>query len=180
MTKNFRMLFSLCLALSLPAAAQTSVVPDAPSGETMREAESVPSSRTFTAPATSAKWAELRPPVLVGGPESGNTESAAVTAKPPQPFGRVMGPGYWAVMGSMFASFAVNAEGLYNCPKCSSVPSELHRRGMLYGIGIPVNAGFTWAGYHMKKRGNHLWFLPPTLFTAANAGLAYHWHSNSK
>jgi hypothetical protein len=92
--------------------------------------------------------------------------------------GRTADVKYYFVVSSLAASTVANAEALVRCDNCTFVPWELHRRGITYGIGIPVNIGVSYLSYRWKKAGHRWWYLPSAVLTAGNAYLAYHWASS--
>jgi hypothetical protein len=89
---------------------------------------------------------------------------------------------YLALTGAMFSASTANAELTLRClnkhPSCNDVPSSLHSRTALYGIGIPADLGVAYLTYYMKKKHSHIWYVPAAAVTAANVFLgirAYRW-----
>ena len=124
-----------------------------------------------TTPAADASAAQSAP--LPEAPAPRNTP-----VPPAGSMGRTADVKYYFVVSSLAASTVANAEALVRCDNCTFVPWELHRRGMTYGIGIPVNIGVSYLSYRWKKAGHRWWFVPSAVLTAGNAYLAYHWASS--
>jgi hypothetical protein len=89
---------------------------------------------------------------------------------------------YLAVTGGMFGASIINAELTVHClnvhPSCNDVPTSLHSRAALYGIGIPADIGVAYLTYIMKKKHSHIWYVPAALVTGANLFFgvrAYRW-----
>jgi hypothetical protein len=89
---------------------------------------------------------------------------------------------YLALTGSMFSASVVNAELTMHCldrhASCNDVPNSLSRRRALYGIGIPADLGVAYLTYYLKRKHNHMWYIPAAGVTAANVFFgyrAYHW-----
>jgi hypothetical protein len=89
---------------------------------------------------------------------------------------------YFAVTGMMFSASIANAELTLNClnkhASCNDVPSSLHSRAAMYGIGIPADLGVAYLTYFMKRKHSHMWYVPAAAVTAANVFLgvrAYRW-----
>jgi hypothetical protein len=89
---------------------------------------------------------------------------------------------YFAVTGGMIGASIANAELTINClgrhPACNDVPTSLQSRAAIYGIGIPADLGVAYLTYCMKRKHNHLWYVPAAAVTGANlffAYRAYHW-----
>jgi hypothetical protein len=87
---------------------------------------------------------------------------------------------YLAVTGAMFSASVANAELTLNCltkhASCNDVPTSLHSRAALYGIGIPADLGIAYLTYHMKKKHSHIWYVPAAAVTGANLFFAYRAH----
>lgn len=92
---------------------------------------------------------------------------------------KVMDWKYTAVTGALFAASASNAETLVRCDNCTYIPLSMHRRGVTYGVGLPIDIAVSYFGYRLKKQGHRWWYVPSVALTAANAYLSYHW-ANSK
>jgi hypothetical protein len=89
---------------------------------------------------------------------------------------------YLALTGGMFGASVANAELTINClgrhPSCNDVPPSLKSRAAIYGIGIPADLGVAYLTYCLKRKHNHIWFVPAAAVTGANlffAYRAYHW-----
>jgi len=89
---------------------------------------------------------------------------------------------YFAVTGVMFSASIANAELTLSClnkhRSCNDVPSSLHSRAAMYGIGIPADLGIAYLTYFMKRKHSHIWYVPAAAVTVANAFLgvrAYRW-----
>jgi hypothetical protein len=89
---------------------------------------------------------------------------------------------YLALTGGMVGASIANAELTINClgrhPSCNDVPSSLKSRAAIYGIGIPADLGVAYLTYCLKRKHNHVWYVPAAAVTGANlffAYRAYHW-----
>lgn len=89
---------------------------------------------------------------------------------------------YLLVTGGMFGASIANAELTVRClnvhTECNDVPSALHSRAALYGIGIPADLGVAYLTYFMKKKHSRIWYVPAALVGGANLFLgvrAYRW-----
>ena len=89
---------------------------------------------------------------------------------------------YLMFTGGMFAASVANAELTLHClsqhASCNDVPSSLKSRAAIYGIGIPAELGVAYLTYCLKRKHNHMWFVPAAAVTGANiffAYRAYHW-----
>lgn len=89
---------------------------------------------------------------------------------------------YLLFTGGMVGASIVNAELTLHClnkhPSCNDVPPSLQRRAAVYGIGIPADLGIAYLTYYLKRKHNHMWYIPPAAVTGANiffAWRAYHW-----
>ncbi|HWY56806.1 MAG TPA: hypothetical protein VNZ03_20230 [Terriglobales bacterium] len=94
----------------------------------------------------------------------------------------VMDRNYLLLTGGMFGASILNAELTLRClnthTSCNDVPSSLKSRAAMYGIGIPADLGIAYLTYHLKRKHNHMWFVPEAVVTGANAFLAvraYRW-----
>jgi hypothetical protein len=108
------------------------------------------------------------PPAAMGGPLA--------------PDRSVADRNYLLVTGGMFGASVFNAEVTLHCLKehtdCNDVPSSLHSRAALYGIGIPADLGIAYLTYYMKKRHGSMWYVPAAVVTGANLFFgvrAYRW-----
>jgi hypothetical protein len=89
---------------------------------------------------------------------------------------------YLMFTGGMFAASVANGELTLHClnqhASCNDVPSSLKSRAAIYGIGIPAELGVAYLTYCLKRKHNHMWYLPAVAVTGANiffAYRAYHW-----
>jgi hypothetical protein len=89
---------------------------------------------------------------------------------------------YLMLTGGMFGASVANAELTLRClnqhASCNDVPPSLHSRAAIYGIGIPVDLGIAYLTYCLKRKHNHMWYVPAAAVTGANiffAYRAYHW-----
>jgi len=89
---------------------------------------------------------------------------------------------YLLFTGGMFAASVINTELTLRClnkhPSCNDVPSSFRSRADLYGVGIPAELGIAYLTYCMKRKHNHLWYIPTAVVTGANLFLAvqaYRW-----
>jgi hypothetical protein len=89
---------------------------------------------------------------------------------------------YLALTGGMFGASIANAELTVHClsrhASCNDVPSSLQSRAAIYGIGIPADLGVAYLTYCLKRKHNHIWYVPAAAVTGANlffAYRAYHW-----
>jgi hypothetical protein len=129
-----------------------------------------------------------RPDTSTGEPAASPVVKRESHGAPPAAMGGPLGVDrgvadrkYWAITGAMFSASVANAELTLRCLKqhpCNDVPSSLHSRVALYGIGIPADLGVAYLTYYMKKKHSRVWYVPAALVTAANvyAGVrAYRW-----
>jgi hypothetical protein len=89
---------------------------------------------------------------------------------------------YFLVSGGMVGASIMNAELTLHCLNthvfCNDVPSSLKNRSAIYGIGIPADLGIMYLTYTLKRKHNHMWYVPAAAVTGANlffAYRAYHW-----
>jgi hypothetical protein len=89
---------------------------------------------------------------------------------------------YLALTGGMFGASIANAELTVHClnrhASCNDVPPSLQSRAAIYGIGIPADFGVAYLTYCLKRKHNHIWYVPAAAVTGANlffAYRAYHW-----
>ena len=82
----------------------------------------------------------------------------------------------------MFGSSIVNTELTLRClnkhPSCNDVPANFRRRLDLYAVKIPAELGFAYLTYYLKRKHNHMWYVPAAVVTGANVFLgvrAYRW-----
>ena len=85
---------------------------------------------------------------------------------------------YLALTGGMFGASVANAELTIYClgrhPSCNDVPPSLKSRAAIYGIGIPADLGVAYLTYCLKRKHNHIWYVPAAAVTGANIFFAYH------
>jgi hypothetical protein len=86
---------------------------------------------------------------------------------------------YSAVTGALFAASISDAETLVRCDNCTYVPASMHRRGVTFGAGLPIDVAVSYLGYKLKKHGHRWWYVPAVALTAANAYLSYHWSASA-
>lgn len=123
-----------------------------------------------------SQLATLRPPPLLA---DFSPEEQVAANTPPRSFQKTIDASYWTVTAALAASSVANAEALYGCSNCAFLPASMHRRGVTYGIGVPVTVGVAYLGYYLKKNGHHWWYAPALALTAANGFLAYHWAAST-
>ena len=85
---------------------------------------------------------------------------------------------YLVLTGGMFGASIANAELTIRClqqhPSCNDVPRSLQSRAAIYGIGIPADLGVAYLTYCLKRKHNHIWYVPAAAVTGANIFFAYH------
>lgn len=144
------------------AVSSDSDLPDAPS------TTKADSSTADPAPPPAVKREHGASPAAMGGPLA--------------PDRSVADRNYLLLTGGMFGASVFNAEVTLHCLKehtdCNDVPSSLHSRAALYGIGIPADLGIAYLTYYMKKRHSSMWYVPAAVVTGANLFFgvrAYRW-----
>jgi hypothetical protein len=149
---------------AIGSASNESELPDAPSS-TKSDGSITDSSGS---PAVKRESSHGAPPAATGGPFWVDRS--------------VVDRNYVLVTGGMIGSSILNTEFTMSCfakhPSCNDIPSFFHRRLVLYGIGLPADLGVAYLTYYMKKKHNHLWFVPAAVVTGANVVLgvrAYRW-----
>ena len=149
---------------AIDSGSNESELPDAPSAAKPEASagEAAPS------PAVRKEESQGAPPAAMGGPL---WIDRSVTDR-----------NYLAFTGVMLAASVANAELTLRCLgkhfACNDVPRSLDSRVALYGIGIPADLGVAYLTYTMKRKHNHMWYVPAALVTGANlffAWRAYHW-----
>jgi hypothetical protein len=139
-------------APEIGSVSRDSDLPDAPS--TTKADSSAPD----PAPSPVAKREHGAPPAAMGGPLS--------------PDRSVADRNYLLVTGGMFGASVFNAEVTQHClnehTDCNDVPSSLHSRAAMYGIGIPADLGIAYLTYYMKKRHSSMWYVPAAVVAGAN------------
>jgi hypothetical protein len=194
MTKYFRVLLWVSVIATLPLSAQTAIrassasLADAP-GLTAIPASTPSATQDLALSTSGAKPPQQFSTRLVGNqlpllrsalPQADLSAAQPGTAKTPAPEGqKITSTSFWLVNGALLASTVANSETLYNCANCTFLPSSMHRRGVTYGVGMPVDAGLAYLGYYLKKNGHRWWYAPALAVTAANGLLAYHWAANT-
>jgi hypothetical protein len=149
---------------TIDSGSNGSELPDAPS--TAKPEASV--GEAAPSPAVRKEESQGAPPAAMGGPlwiDRGVTDRH-----------------YLLLTGGMFGASVANAELTLRClgkhPACNDVPRSFDSRTALYGIGIPADLGVAYLTYTMKRKHNHMWYVPAALVTGANlffAWRAYHW-----
>ena len=109
-----------------------------------------------------------------------NIAAGNTVQKAPRSAVATTGPWFWTVNLALLGASVANVETLHNCVNCTFVPTNLHDRAVLYGIGLPLDAGIAYLGYHLKKNGHRWWYVPAVALTGVNAGLAAHWAASTK
>jgi hypothetical protein len=91
---------------------------------------------------------------------------------------RVADRSYWSVTGALFSSSIVGAELSVRCVeegKCANRMKDFPtNRALVYGVGIPADAGVAYLTYYLKKKRSHFWFVPAAAITAGNIYFAAH------
>jgi len=146
------------------SGSRESDLPDAPSATKPDASTAGPAG----SPAVRKESSQGAPPAARGGP-------AWVDRS-------VVDRNYLAVTGAMFGASIANAELTMRClgqhSSCNDVPNLLSRRVALYGIGIPADFGVAYLTYCLKRKHNHMWYVPAAAITGANvffAVRAYRW-----
>ena len=144
------------------SVSNESDLPDAPS------ATKPDASAADPAPSPVVKSSHGAPPAAVGGPLWVDRS--------------VADRNYLLVTGGMFTASVINTELTLRClnkhPSCNDVPTSFRSRADLYGVGIPAELGIAYLTYCMKRKHNHLWYVPSAVVTGANLFLAmqaYRW-----
>jgi len=148
------------LAGALPLCAQTSMQPGSESNIASSTAPAIDFSSSAT-PAASAGLQELPA-----------APTPAPTAKPRL---HVVDWKFYSVTGALFAASVADAETLDHCENCTVLSTNARRRGVTYGVGLPIDIAATYVSYALKRKGVRWWFVPAVALTAANGYLAYHW-----
>lgn len=193
MTKCFSVLLSFCVIAATPLCAQTvdsSTPPrqaiEAPAASVAAATSEVPVSALNNAANPPRVYAPNR---IVSQPAftrdrlllvSESAQPAPEKSTAPASSVKVTGPWFWAVNAALLGASAANAETLHSCVNCTYIPANLHNRGVLLGIGLPIDIGIAYLGYHLKKNGHSWWYVPAAALTGVNAGLAAHWASSTK
>jgi hypothetical protein len=149
---------------ALGSASHESDLPDAPSATKPDASTADPSA----SPAVKREQSHGAPPAAMGGPLWVDR--------------RVADRNYLLFTGGMFGASVVNAELTLHCltkhPSCNDVPSSLQSRTAIYGIGIPADFGVAYLTYCLKRKHNHMWYVPAVAVSGANlffAVRAYRW-----
>lgn len=84
---------------------------------------------------------------------------------------------YLLLTGGMVGASIANAELTLYClnrhASCNDIPPSLHSRAAIYGIGIPADLGIAYLTYCLKRKHNHMWYVPAAAVTGANLFFAY-------
>jgi len=146
------------------SASDESNLPNAPSATKPDASTADPAA----SPAVKQQSQHGAPPAAMGGPLWVDRSVADRT--------------YLLVTGGMFGASVANAELTLRClnkhPSCNDVPSSLQSRTAIYGIGIPADLGVAYLTYCLKRKHNHMWYVPAAAVTGANLFLAvraYRW-----
>jgi hypothetical protein len=86
---------------------------------------------------------------------------------------------HWPFMVSstMLSSSIVAAQLTHKCLEagaCTFVPEAFHRRLVMLGVGLPVEAGVSYFTYYFKKKGYRWWFVPAALVTVGDVVVSVH------
>ena len=155
----------LASAANVPVSAGTdnSGVPDAPSATS---SEALPADPT-PSPVTKRDFRGA-PPAAQGGPLWVDRT--------------VADRNYLLVNSGMFGASVLNAELTIRClnkhPSCNDVPPSLQNRTAIYGIGIPADLAVSYLTYCLKRKHNHMWYVPAAVVAGGNIFLglrANHW-----
>jgi hypothetical protein len=154
-------------APSVAGVSGDSALPDAPSATKPDASTADPSTSPSASPAIKRE-SHGAPVAAQGGPLWVDRTVADRT--------------YLALTGGMFGASVANAELTINClsrhASCNDVPLSLQSRAAIYGIGIPADMGVAYLTYCLKRKHNHIWYVPAAAVTGANlffAYRAYHW-----
>jgi hypothetical protein len=146
------------------SASNESELPDAPSATKPDASPAEPAA----SPAVKRESPHGAPPAAMGGPLWVDRSVADRS--------------YLLVTGGMFGASIVNTELTLRClnkhPSCNDVPASFRSRVDLYGVGIPAEFGIAYLTYYMKRKHNHMWYVPAAAVTGANLFLAvraYRW-----
>jgi hypothetical protein len=192
MTKGFRVFLSFCVIAAMPLSAQTVALDSsAPAPQALEASAASAVVATSEGPASTLDNAANLPRLHV--PESqpvitrprlllvSETAQQAPEKSPaPASTVKVATPWFWAINAALVGASVANTETLHSCVNCSYVPSNLHNRAISFGIGLPIDIGIAYLGYHLKKNGHNWWYAPAAVLTGANAALAAHWAASTK
>jgi hypothetical protein len=145
-------------------ASRESDLPDAPSATKPDAA----SGAAASSPAVKKQESQGAPVAAKGGPLWVDRSVADRT--------------YLLVTGGMVGASIANAELTLHCfsqhASCNDLPTSLRSRSAVYGIGIPADLGIAYLTYCLKRKHNHMWYVPAAAVTGTNiffAYRAYHW-----
>jgi len=187
---NISIAFVLASALSLPAQSDrqlpgdpappllTARVDASPAVGSASVASGLPDAPSASKPETSdpdppaapvvKKESQGAPPAAMGGPLWVDRT--------------VADRNYLLLTGGMFGASILNVELTLRClnkhPSCNDVPTNFRSRVDLYGVGIPAELGVAYLTYCLKRKHNHMWYVPAAVVTGANVFLAvraYRW-----
>jgi hypothetical protein len=199
--RRFNICIALALASALPALAQSSRIEAQPGNELQRTgdpAQSLLTAKLVEAPAIGNGSDDTNLPdapsatkadTSTGGPTPSpaikkESQGAPVAASggPLWVDRSVADRKYLILNGAMFSASFANAELTLHClsqhASCNDVPPSLKSRAAIYGIGIPADLGVAYLTYCLKRKHNHMWYVPAVAVTGANlffAYRAYHW-----
>jgi hypothetical protein len=149
---------------SIGNASNGSDLPDAPSATKPDASTADPGAP----PAVKRDASQGAPPAAMGGPLWVDRS--------------VADRNYLLLTGGMFGATIANTELTLRClnkhPSCNDVPTSFRSRVDLYGVGIPAELGIAYLTFYMKRKHNHIWYVPAAAVTGANLFLAvraYRW-----
>lgn len=198
MKKSIVALLSLCILAALPLSAQTAgLASTAPAGDAPNASSEAVSaglktsgnapkdslaaaSQPVTASVAATQSVVYRPKLMLVDLDSSQPAAGNTVQKAPRSAVATTGPWFWTVNLALLGASVANVETLHNCVNCTFIPTNLHDRAVLYGIGLPLDAGIAYLGYHLKKNGHRWWYVPAVAFAGVNAGLAAHWAASTK
>ena len=159
-----RLIATLDESLATGNASGESELPDAPSTAKPDTSAADPT----PSPVAKRESTHGAPPAAMGGPLWVD--------------GNVADRNYLLLTGGMFGATIANTELTLRClnhhPSCNDVPTSFRSRLDLYAVAIPANLGIDYLTYCLKRKRNHLWFVPAAAVTGANLFLAvraYRW-----
>jgi hypothetical protein len=146
------------------SASNESDLPDAPSATKPDASAADPA----PSPAVKRESSHGAPPAAAGGPLWVDRS--------------VADRNYLILTAGMFGATIVNTELTLRClnkhPSCNDVPANFRSRLDLYAVGIPAELGVAYLTYYLKRKHNHMWYVPAAVVTGANIFLAvraYRW-----
>lgn len=150
---------ALCVFLfAAPAVAQTSVTTEQ-NNNCPPNAPAPHSSAMFTPGSSSSA-------------SGGSVENGLPNA--PQPKANLLDWKFYNLTEGLVAASIGNAETLHRCTHCTFFPAEMQRRGVTYGIGLPLDVATAYMTYKLREHGHRWWFVPAAALTLANGYVAVH------